>query len=222
VDQALLHRLAERVDRLERANRRWRRGAASVAVLVVIGLLIGGDEPKGSSSVSGPQPGAVPKELAAERFALRDKDGKDRIVMVVNNSGVPVLGFLAPDGREQLDLFFDPTNGPVITMRDNKNTIRVTHKVDNNGLPWTILADAQGKNRAILVVRDDGAPVLGLVDPLGKERIDLLIQPDGRSVLRLSDTNSKDRLVMASGIDGTPSVQLFDKDGKEQFQASAP
>jgi hypothetical protein len=214
-------RLVERVDSLERASRWWRRGAVIVIVTAAVICFAGRFGPN-AGAVQNQSANAAPAEVITKRLAVRDEDGKDRIILVVNNNGVPVMGFLDKNGREQLDIFYDPSGTPCITMKDGNLTPRMVLKVNANGIPEIDVCDKDAKNRAILQVRADSSPVLGMVDADGKERIDLLIHPNGDSMLHFTDSGVNDRVVLSSAADGTPLIQLLDKSGKALFKAPAP
>lgn len=79
MNHQVIELLAERVECLERENRRWRRG--------VFTLLIGG-----LVTVAGAaQLDNGPKVVEAERFVVRDKDGKERIRLGLSTDGSPAL-----------------------------------------------------------------------------------------------------------------------------------
>src|SRR5437899_2963926 len=75
--------LTERVERLERENRIWRRSGVAVALVGSIVLLTGGVKPVDR-----------PKEVEAEQFTLKDKNGKTRAVLGMSPGSDPVLLFL--------------------------------------------------------------------------------------------------------------------------------
>jgi hypothetical protein len=79
-----LSALAERVDRLEREARWWRRIAGLGGVLVVAAGLLG------------QTPAAAPaKTLDAERFHVRDAAGNVRALSAPRPTGRPVSSFTA-------------------------------------------------------------------------------------------------------------------------------
>ncbi|HEV3165760.1 MAG TPA: hypothetical protein VGZ22_17155, partial [Isosphaeraceae bacterium] len=157
MDELRVNLLAERVGQLESENRRWRRGG----LLALVGAAV--------VMIGGSNNAQIPKEVSAERLSVRDKNGKERIIMVVNGNDAPVMGFLDATGKELMDFNLDPSGIPIMSMRDINNVIRMVLKVGANGVPELALIDKDGKSRLILVSRTDGAPVVGLFDKDEKE-----------------------------------------------------
>lgn len=80
MDQQQKDALCQRLDRLERENRRWRVvGIASVAVLGLV-VLVGAKESE------------VADEIRARKFAVVDKDGKARVELGMLTTLLPFVG----------------------------------------------------------------------------------------------------------------------------------
>ena len=141
--------LAERVECLERENRRWRWGVCT--------LLIGG-----LVTVAGAaQLDKGPKAVEAEQFIVRDKDGKERIRLGLASDGSPALFmwnkagadrvlFLSGSGKDRVDLSVvldggrHASNSPGLTLIGDKGT-RINLNVDTTGLgPWLRFENEDG------------------------------------------------------------------------------
>lgn len=85
-----LSQLSDRLEKLERQNRRLRQLLFAVASVSMIGWLMAAQKPKS-------QPAAV------EKLALHDATGTTRALLEVGTDG-PILRFLDTKGKEQASL----------------------------------------------------------------------------------------------------------------------
>lgn len=183
--------LVERLEKLERENRRLRRAGATVvalgsAVLVLAGIAL----------QVGWWPPAVSRRVVdvieAKRFVLRDPTGAIQAELRAEAPGFPSLIFFDQDGKQRARL----------------------------GMWGLYLADPAGKQRASLGLipgatpSDAPSPVLHLNDTEGAPRGTLMIAPDGASRLFLSDKDGKAGAAVEAEADGSPRVALFDRDGR--------
>jgi hypothetical protein len=171
--------LLTRVRTLEKANRLTRVSLLLVIIIAVGVVLLQGK----SSSVAAPEPAASKeKNIEAEKFILRDADGKQRAVLAVSEKG-PSLSFFdenekrrssyavskegshlfmeSPDGVHKLELAVADTFS-VLNMMD-ANTSRV--KLGIGRPPMLVLWDEKG--RPIFEIVRDGRS-LTLYDSEGK------------------------------------------------------
>ena len=167
--------LTERLDRLERENRRWRRAGAGVLIVIAAFALMG-------QAIQG-----VPKAMEAERFVLRDTGGrvraalgmeadgsvglwlldsagKTRAGVGVSREGSPVMALADQTGKSRLSLTL--TDGPGLSLRDQDRTrISLSVLAEGSGIyVW----DQAGRERVVLIVAADGSQVLGFRDKDGK------------------------------------------------------
>src|SRR5437764_8094461 len=87
MDNAQLVAISERLNRLERENRRLKRGGA--LALVAVALLAAG----------GAKLAEVPKVIETEQLILRDSNGKMRARLSTDKDGSPLLGFGDAEGN---------------------------------------------------------------------------------------------------------------------------
>lgn len=111
--EATLTDLTNRLDRLERANRRWKVVgsivAATLATVTVLNLVllvgttrslvraITGTESAEQDAES--EEAAVEEKIVAKRFILVDDDGTARAVLAIRPDGTPALAFSGKDGK---------------------------------------------------------------------------------------------------------------------------
>ncbi len=157
--------MAERLNRMEQGYRDQRaftervikqnRLLKRVGALVVLGC--------GALVIAGANRAEVPKEVAAERFALRDKDGNDRIVMSLTPSGMPFI-FLMDKAKEQrVGIFVDEDGSPGIHLRDKQGKKRVMIAVPQaTDSPGILMQDTEEAPRLMMDLGKDGSPELYL------------------------------------------------------------
>jgi hypothetical protein len=151
--------LAARLESLERENRFWRWGGG----LALIGVLVG--------VIGGAQRADDAKVIEAERFVVRDKDGKERIRLGLASDGAtPVLFLNGKDGsnrailqasdkddhgslflcgeRGELSVELDggskATNQPALVLRRGDER-RINLNINTvSGQPWLRMQDQKG------------------------------------------------------------------------------
>jgi hypothetical protein len=150
----------QRIDELERQNRRFRRTgmtALMIAFAIVAGLL--------ATSCTADKDAAQPKVVTGTEFRLVDDKGVARAVLAME-SGEPVLRFLSEQGKPRAMIGLGQF-GPLLSF------------VRENGRPGTSLGvsrsvssmafgDSAGHPRIMLVVDSTGAPKVMLRDTTGR------------------------------------------------------
>jgi len=124
----------ERLERVERENRRMKRAGAAVLLLAGAALLAGQAAPKGRTTIE------------AQEIVLRDGDGKARLKLTASEHGGQIGFFDAAEkpriGIGAMDI------GPNLTMYDENRKARIllgsgsTQTIDHPGL---VIWDADGK-----------------------------------------------------------------------------
>ncbi|UCH36462.1 MAG: hypothetical protein JSV65_08940 [Armatimonadota bacterium] len=165
--------LPDRVERVERQNRRLRVGM--LAILAVVGALV---------FMAATEPAA--KVVRAERFELVDAKGKVRgLLTLVGDVGPKLLLFgnddnaramlrLTPNGNPELCLYDKDGRGgvalmvgddvnPRLTLRDKAGTLRA--EFSGTALE---LCDTKGRLRAALTLDRRGSPTMGMFDEARK------------------------------------------------------
>lgn len=236
-----------RLDRIERANQRYRLALAGLGLLAF-----------GWAACSvGPQAKNV---LSAERFVLVAADGSEKAILELDAKGNPMLQM-----RNGQASAFLTTNGPSLLLRgpdgktgafmgiDSKNSSRLelcSHRLldgvrlssHEDGSSGAYVLDVNGRERgglesyssggAALNFRDgqggmranlglDGAglPSLVLLDSRGGRRTGILVQDDGNPLLEMADESGQPRLQLTTLFDGSPHLECKRADGTASFQA---
>lgn len=126
--------LARRLDRVERENRRLKRaGIAALAVIAAVVLM---------GQVTG---GRVAKVVDAEKFILRDWEGRKRAELMTISSGA-YLGLDGPDGKTRVTIAV--LDEPILTLYgegEGAGAIRVLLGVNDVDSPYLKLVGKDGK-----------------------------------------------------------------------------
>jgi hypothetical protein len=155
--------LVERLERVERENRRWKVIGIGIATLMGLALLMGAAKPR------------VQDEVRARRFTLVDSKGKLQ----------GFLGFSAL-GSPTLFLFDNPT----VTLFDSERRPRVqlAGGVVESGLR---LYTKNGDPLADLYIESGEWPRLALYDKSQRRRVALQVLPTGSPELMLKEKDGK-------------------------------
>lgn len=209
-------RLIERLDRLDRTNRRWKLISGATAVALAGIVLVAAAAPRVPHLDQGGPP--VLNEVRAQRFLLVDASGKLRAVLGAATGGAVSLGLLDNDDKIRSVLIVDATGTPRLEMLGADETRRVVLSVFPNR-PGLGLFGEGARGGAILDVAADGTVTFGLTDRKEYTRAGRLLHPDGTALLNLSDTAQTVRAALGIGNDGTPGLGMWDQDGKRVWQA---
>jgi hypothetical protein len=195
------------VRRVERENRRLKQaGVIALAVIAVVVLM-------GQATQ-----GKVAKVIEAEKFVLRDADGKGRARLESLPSGLVRLVLLDKDENVQSVLGVGVGRPSLVLAGRNNKTILTTS-----------FLSISGKSRLTLAVLPSGEQSLALTDNTGRTRAELAIEVDGSSTFGLFDRTGTARAVLGSTslesetgvIEKRPesSLVLFGDDGKVIWKA---
>ena len=191
--------LAARVECLERENRRLKRAGMAVLVGLSAVMLMGQAVPN-----------TVTKTVEAERFLLRDANGRTRAVLHTQADGSPHLEFhdAAGNTRATLGLAGDAAH---LSLTDAKGKGGTILRTQPNGRPNVTLTDENGTRRAVLFLADDGAPSLAFSDKQRRSRVVLNLLGNGFASLSLSDGAGRLHAALDLERDGSPSLALYDE-----------
>lgn len=152
-----LEGLMNRLDRVERENRRLKEVGSVVLVAVASLVLMGQAVPN------------VAKVVEAERFVLRDASGKLRAELAVDDNGAAYLSILDREGkgsRAMVAVLPNGSGGLVVSDREGKATAQLDLGLFDGDKPGLRLF--QEGLRAELALRSDGTAHLSLSDKGGK------------------------------------------------------
>ena len=148
-----LEALAQRLERLERANWRWRRLASAVLALLAIAVLLGATASKKAKS---------PAEVRAQRLVLVDKADQTKAELRLVSDDQPALLLADTAGNHRLMLTLSTYGEPTLSFADAGGTRRLLLSLDLYGTVLRLPDDA-GNPRATLVVPSAGEPELELL-----------------------------------------------------------
>ncbi len=181
--------LGHRLDELERDNRRLRRYATTM--LVVVAMVLGlGAAMVWYSGVAG-LPGA-PQTVTARPFTLRDAKGAVRGAWGVAEDGSVRLVLSDPNGRQ-----------------------RVRLSLLQDGSAGLSFADSADRKLAVLGLLPDHTTNLALTDPVGIPRAVLGVSPDGSSNLVFADQSGSTRAGLGVDSRGLGTFTLAERAGGE-------
>ena len=146
--------------------------------------------------------------VEAEKFVLKDDNGKDRAVLCMGDFG-PVLSFNDPRGLPRLTLELRG-EGPMISLCDPNGAWEARLEATKEGAVVVVWEDG-GKRGAGVSAQADG-PDVWLSDGECAVRAKFTMA-NGHPCLRLSDAQGTCRLELAALKDG-PHVSLFGADGR--------
>jgi hypothetical protein len=153
--QACEQEILRRLDRMERALRRWKLGALASLSLAVVGVATG--------ALAEPA-----KELSVRTLRLVDRGGKERIVLTAEE-GIPDMTFLDPAGKGRLTLDITEDRVPVLLFSESgeaKNGVSLGFGEEEG--PMLQFLDIKGKKRIMLAAPPKGKPYLRFQDEEGK------------------------------------------------------
>jgi hypothetical protein len=154
-----LAQLRERLERMERALARWKRGGAVALALVVAAALAG----------AGAADDRPEKEFLVQTLRIVDSHGKDRIVLTADPKS-PDLTFLDPAGKGRLTLDIAGDHKPVLQFSETgAEKGRLTIGMED-GSPMLQLFDQEGRKRVVFAVPKGPGPVLRILDENEKTR----------------------------------------------------
>jgi hypothetical protein len=200
--------LTERVERMERENRRWRQGAGLtlIAVLVVM--------------ISGSQRANETKVVEAESIIVRDKEGNERARLGVGSNGVAYLSLKDKGGNGGIDLVAAPEGHPHLDVW-NKTLGHLMLVAAQNRMAVDFLDKNRVGQIALKIEKGDGTQYLSFLKE-GKGNLSLGLNEDGSGGLAVSDLSSHKRTELWQRRDGGPVLQVYDNMGRPLAQIPAP
>jgi len=118
MNEPTLGQLTQRLDRLERESRIWKRFGATVLV-VTTGLALMGQ-------------GRSPRAVDAEQFLLRGQNGRPRATLQTAADGTPLLALFDENGTTRLGLGF-VAGSPSLTFADKDGRSRIVLGTSEDG-----------------------------------------------------------------------------------------
>jgi len=215
--------IEERLESLERENRRWRR-AGTLAVLGCAAFVATGFG-RSSASATAPADGV----LRGEKLELTNADGTVWASMGLDSAGFPL--FLMEQNGAHVAMTL---NKPAIHIREGKGLasaflgfdtrgvgkVELMHGETKSGVRLSMrpngdagvyALDEQGFDRATMEYLVGGLSTLTLREPQGRVRSALTVDQEGNSSSILLDPSGRRRIGMLVKPDGAPLLSLEDE-----------
>lgn len=199
---------AERIVRLERANRRLGAAVLALSVCAAGVCMIGA----GRDSVGC---------LDARRITLRDEAGRVRARFSADGDGAR-LTFYDRQGTERLGIRCPDEGESVLKLATGAEDRLARRGIVLRAAPdgWSSLTFCdEERERITLGLAYDGEPRLRMFTREGKSRLGLGADMSGRADLVIHDTNGDERAVMRVAPGGVPNLILYDGLGERIFSA---
>jgi hypothetical protein len=204
MDRPKIDALAERIERLERENRRWRWGSG-LAMIAGLVVMFGGAQRANDAKV-----------VEAEQFIVRDKDGNERVRVGVGSNGAAHLVLQNKDRKGGIDL---------VSSSEGDSYFDVWNKTMGHlmlvAAPDRTAVDFLDTKRvgqiALKIEKGDGTQYLSFLKE-GKGSLSLGLHEDGSGGLGVTDFSSRRRMELWQSSGGGPVLRVFDADGKSVAQ----
>jgi len=210
----------QRLDRMERELRWWRRvGVLAISLMTILALVSAA-------------PTKVPDQIRAKRFVVVDKTGRSLAELYgsesLSSKAHPVLALYGSSGRTAIELGVFVGETPRLAFWDKQGKPRGTFFVGNGTEGGLIVRDEKGQERAILdstglELRDEqgrkGALAATALQLHGDRAKWGRVELDATG-LRLRDERNSDRVVVGTTSERSlSSLVLLDRDGKVAWKA---
>jgi hypothetical protein len=198
--------LVERLERLERDNRRL-KGFAIAALALAVAL----------TTIYATQP--VPQRVTAHEFDVVDSSGRARVSMGMA-LGEPSVSLSDAQGKVRAEMSIGPSGGPSICLTDAEGQPRVSMGIASRNV-FISIYDAAGNGRASMGFSPSGGPVIGVSDAQDKSAIAMGLNPEGE--LGLTFQAAKDRASVDIHVapSGSPRIEFLDQQGFRMVLGSA-
>ncbi len=133
MNEPTMETLARRLDRVERENR-WLKQAGVVALAVIAAVVLMGQATTAK----------VAKVIEAEKFVLRDGQGRERAALEMK-VGVVRLVLKDQDGGARALVGISPKGGSGLYFYDPKHLLRIILAVYPDGSPRLVLREKDGE-----------------------------------------------------------------------------
>jgi hypothetical protein len=153
MEELTMEAVFQRLERLERDNRRWKYVAGVAVACLGLAMLLGAAPGKKAK---------IPDEVRARRFVLVDAADNARAELAATAANQPQLILLDEAGRSRLMLSLSQYGEPALGFADDAGTRRIVLSLDLYGILLRF-SDAAGHLRAALAVPAEGEPEFELV-----------------------------------------------------------
>jgi hypothetical protein len=223
MDKPMIEALGQRVDRLERENRRWRWGAACV-LLAGLAVAAGGAR-------------RAEKVVEAERFVVKDEDGVTYAELGLyrnsdgRTSGATRLVFFDKNGRYRTNYGVGSGSDPYLHLMDRDGEMRAVLNTASNGWSSLSFTEKSGKTGvSIGSTNSSGVVLRGPGEQVGQLQHEgaFIVQADGSAVLHFfrpgaaAGTDRHERVRLGVNSDGLAGLTLRGLEDDSGIRAIVP
>ena len=155
--------IEERVERLEKQNKRLKLALGLLAVLLAVGVTM----------VTTRQEAIFGETVKAQQFLLTDKGGKTRASLDVTIDGEPYLNLYDKAGKRRFAVGVLKSGEPSLGFLDKNGKRRVAIGIRTAGEPILRLSDKEGKSRVAISIRKSGDASLQFLDTKKRVRVQM-------------------------------------------------
>jgi hypothetical protein len=210
--------IQERLDRLERSNRRLKVGFLAGLVFAAVVVTTG--------AVS-----TTPKVLEAEKIVLKDAAGNERGELFANENAWGLVLFNKNSTKAASLLVGETLNG--VVLFDQNGNLRQTITTNLDKSEWDMFHPGSDSAQFEAIATGEGT-ALTVRDRANKPRVEIGTSTKGGSLVSASDSNGRIRAMMSGGevgfisyskdgtLDWSPGWDKFSPEEKEKIKALLP
>jgi hypothetical protein len=209
--------LLDRMDRIERENRRLRRfgNMMIVAVAIVVGLAAAVFWYTGRFGIAG----AVPQNIVARQFTLRNADGTTRGTWGVADDGTVRLLLNDAKGRARVRMSLLADGSAGLSFADTADHKLIVMGSLPDQTSSFVMSSGAGVPRAVLGISGAGAANLVFADQGGATKTSLGVDAKGKGAFTVAEQPGAQIEEPAPDVDTTGDPT---DDGQAQAPADAP
>ncbi len=198
--------MTQRLDRLERENRRFKRAGAALLVGLAAVFVMGQA-----------LPAKVAKVVEAQVFSVRDMSGTVRATLGASPDGTPYLTLFDKNVKMRAVLQLKEDQSPFFSLLAPDGKAIAQMRLEQDGSGTVQLFDGKQEG-SIVVIATPKSPGVGFANREGKVRVSLGVT-DGFSLLDLSGSDGKSGISLSVHPDGRANMLISGQDGKPIWSA---
>src|SRR5712691_2469647 len=154
----------ERLERIEKENRKLKRAGAGVLVLLGAVFLMGQSYVQHARAEDADDDSAGARRVEAQSFVVRDAKGNIRAFFGMRPDGTMGLDLSDASGALHASLGLSDDGAPSLDLGDGALRNRISLSLASDGAPQLLMRDEEGEVRAQLALGARGVPDLSLSD----------------------------------------------------------
>ncbi len=153
------------------------------------------------------------RELTATKLVIKDKAGRDRIIMGTEDNE-PYFLLMDQKKQARLSLSLHPDGSAGVHLYGDKRAVRVELASIADGTTQLHFFDARGRLSAGLTASPDEMSGFAFYDEKERTKVGLVVLPDQSRRLVLNDKDAKGHIVLNVSPEGNATLDLATHDGK--------